>query len=333
MRILLTGGTGFQGRAVARALLAAGHQPTLLVRPGRIPSDLEPGLEAAQGDVTDPASLAAVLPAGGGIEAVIHMAALVEMWMPDRRAFDQVNVQGLVNVLNAARAAGVGRVVYCSSFMALGPSGDRPRREDDPPGGPPFHNDYERTKYLADQVARKAMAAGASLVAVYPGVVYGPGNLTSGGLVTRQVQLFLQGKLPGILGPGDQPVCYAYIEDVAAGVVAALERGRPGRGYILGGENATLNELMAALARVSGRPAPRRHIPYGVASALGRLQWWLAEWTGRKPELTHQVVAIYRRAWAYDSARAAAELGYQVTPLEEGLARTVRWLRETGLAA
>ena len=153
MRVLLTGGTGFLGRAVARRLLAAGHQVTLLIRPGRVPEDLEPGLEQARGDVTDPESLAAALPAGGGTDAVIHMAALVQMWMPDRRVFDQVNVQGLVNVLNAAREAGVRRVVYSSSFMALGPSAGAPRREEDAPGGPPFHNDYERTKYLAGQAA------------------------------------------------------------------------------------------------------------------------------------------------------------------------------------
>jgi dihydroflavonol-4-reductase len=90
---------------------------------------------------------------------------------------------------------------------------------------------------------------------------------------------------------------------------------------------------MALLAQASGRPAPRRHIPYAVAAAMGRLQWWLAEVTGKPPELTHQVVNIYRRSWAYDCSRAVAELGYRPTPLAEGLARTIRWLREPGLAA
>ncbi|MCZ6649896.1 MAG: NAD-dependent epimerase/dehydratase family protein [Acidobacteria bacterium] len=330
MRVLVTGGTGFLGREVARLLLAGGHQVTLLVRPGREPADLEAGLATVPGDVTDPSSLAAALGRDGGPQAVLHLAALVQMWMPNRRVFDQVNVQGFLNVLQAARAARVERVVYSSSFMALGPSRGRPRREEDPPAGPPFHNDYQRTKYLADQVARERMAAGWPLVTVYPGVVYGPGTLTAGGLVTRQILIFLTKGLPGILGPGDRAVCYAYIKDVAAGVVAALERGRIGRGYILGGENATLNQFMATLSQVSGKPAPTRHIPYGVAWWLGRLQWAWAEISGRPPELTHQVVDIYRESWAYDATRAREELGYTITPLAQGLADTVAWLRAAG---
>jgi len=330
MKVLVTGGTGFLGREVVRQLQAKGHQAVLLVRPGRKPDDLEAGLETVSGDVTDLDSLHAALRTVPPCDALLHMAALVQMWMPDRRAFDRVNVQGLLNVLEAGRRAGVGRMVYSSSFMALGPSGTRPRREEDPPAGPPFHNDYERTKYLADQVARRAMAAGVPLVSVYPGVVYGPGTLTAGGLVTQQVQLFLTKGLPGILGPGDQPVCYAFVGDVAAGVVAALERGKIGRGYILGGENATLNQFMDTLASVSGKPAPTRHIPYAVAWWLGRLQWWWAEMTGRPPELTHQVVGIYRKSWAYDSRRAEDELGYTTTTLADGLAATVKWLRTAG---
>jgi farnesol dehydrogenase len=333
VRVLVTGGTGFLGREVARQLLARDHQVVLLVRPGRKPDDLEAGLETVPGDVTDPGSLHAALAGTPACDAVIHMAALVQMWVPDRRAFDQVNVQGLLNVLEAGRRAGVGRMVYSSSFMALGPSGAHPRREEDPPAGPPFHNDYERTKYLADQVARRAMAAGAPLVSVYPGVVYGPGTLTAGGLVTQQVLLFLTKGLPGILGPGDQPVCYAYVSDVAAGVVAAMERGQPGRGYILGGENATLNQFMETLAKVSGKPAPTRHIPYGVAWCLGRLQWWWAEMTGKPPELTHEVVGIYRKAWACDPRRAVEELDYNTTSLADGLAATVKWLRTAGHVA
>ncbi len=148
--------------------------------------------------------------------------------------------------------------------------------------------------------------------------------------MTKQILLFLTKGLPGILGPGDQAVCYAYIKDVAAGVVAALERGKIGRGYILGGENATLNQFMATLSQVSGKPAPTRHIPYGVAWWLGRLQWAWAEMSGRPPELTHQVVNIYRESWAYDAARAREELGYKVTPLAQGLADTVAWLRTAG---
>ena len=341
MRVLITGGTGFLGQRVTADLLQRGHEVVRLARPGRSAA-APPGLVTAAGDVTDRESIARALAAGARlpsagtgppIEGVVHLAALVKMWSRRREDFDDVNVRGLENTLDAARAAGVGRVVHGSSFMALGPSLDRPRREDDPHPGTPFHNDYERTKHAADAVARRRAASGEPIVCVYPGVVYGPGELTSGGLATRQVLLFMQGKLPGILGPGDRSICYAYIDDVARGVSLALEKGVPGRRYILGGENATLLELLASLARVTGRPAPRRHIPYFAAWLAGRAQWERARLTGREPELTHQVVGIYRHSWALDCERARRELGYTVTPLEAGLRRTVGWLREGGHAA
>ncbi|MFQ5767046.1 MAG: NAD-dependent epimerase/dehydratase family protein [Acidobacteriota bacterium] len=333
MRVLLTGGTGFLGRAVAAALKAAGHDLVLMVRPGKRRDEGTGQVDVVEGDVTSPASLRAAMGGPAPPEAVVHLAAMVQMWRPEAAEFDRVNVGGLQNVLDAAWQAGVRRLVYGSSFMALGPSRGRPLNEEDDPRRDRFNNDYERTKYLADQLARRRTAAGEPLVVVYPGVVYGPGLLTAGGLVTRQIREFLKGRLPGILGPGDQPVCYAFIEDVARGAVLALERGKAGRGYILGGVNATLNELMETLARVSGRKAPTRHIPYGLASLLGRLQWWRARLTGHPPELTHQVVNIYRQSWAYDCSRACQELGYQVTSLEEGLRKTVRWLEAGRFAA
>jgi farnesol dehydrogenase len=294
-----------------------------------VPSDLAAGHSVAAGDVTD---AGAVREAMRGQEGVVHLAALVEMWRKDRREFDRVNVGGLEKVLDAARSSGVSRVVYGSSFMALGPSDGAPLDESADPTRARFFNDYERTKYLADRLARLRAAGGDPLVVVYPTVVYGPGTLTAGSLVTRQVQLFLAGRLPGILGPGDRSISYAYVEDVARGIVLALERGRPGEGYILGGENATLNELLAVIARASGLPPPRRHIPYAAAYLAGLLQWWRAELTGRPPELTHQVVNIYKRSWAYDCSKARRDLGYTTTPLAEGMARTVRWLKESGLA-
>ena len=320
-----------------------GHEVVRLARPGRATRPPEsPRLVTAAGDVTDRESMARALAAGGRlpsaadgsgppVEAVVHLAAMVRMWSRRRRDFDDVNVAGLENVLDAALAAGVSRFVHGSSFMALGPSLDRPRREDDPHPGTPFSNDYERTKHAGDVVARRRAAAGDPIICVYPGVVYGPGELTSGGLATRQVMLFMQGKLPGILGPGDRSICYAFIDDVARGVTLALEQGVAGRRYILGGENATLLELLACLATITGRPAPRRHIPYFAAWLAGRLQWERARLTGREPELTHEVVNIYKQSWALDCERARRELGYAVTPLEAGMRRTVAWIRESGL--
>lgn len=329
MKLLLTGGTGFLGKSVARALHARGHELRLLARVGSDLSGLPEGAETARGDVTDADSLQR---AAEGCQAVLHMAALVKTWVPEVERFEAVNVGGFRNALAAARAAGA-RLVYTSSFIAVGPTGPEPVDEQRVHPGPPWRNDYERTKALADAEARQAAAEGADVILLYPGVIYGPGDLTDGNLVVKMVVDHLHGRVPGILGPGDRLWSYAYVDDVAAGHVAALERGRAGQRYFLCGENVDMNGLFARLERLSGRPAPRRHIPYGAATALGALQWLWAELTGHPPKITHREVGVFKEHWAYSSAKAQAELGYTVTPLEEGLRRTLVWLRERGLVS
>jgi farnesol dehydrogenase len=259
------------------------------------------------------------------------MAALVRMWTPDRAGFDRVNVSGLRNALAAAREAGA-RLVYTSSFIAVGPAGPEPADESQRHPGRGYRNDYERTKAVADGLASEAAAAGQDVVTLYPGVVYGPGDLTDGNLVAKMVADHLRGRLPGIIGPGDRLWSYSFVEDVALGHASALERGQAGQRYFLGGDNVTMNGFFTALAKVAAVPPPRRHIPYAAASALGFAMWTWAELTGHPPQLTHEVVNVFREHWAYSSAKAERELGYRRTPLEEGLRRTVAWLRETGAA-
>jgi len=250
------------------------------------------------------------------------------MWTTDRSEFDRVNVGGLRHVLDAAEAAGA-RVVYTSSFMALGPAGPAPGDESlVHPGAP--RNDYERTKAAADVVAREAAAAGRDIVILYPGVVYGPGDITDGNIVVKMVSDHLAGRFPGIVGPGDRLWCYSYVEDVVEGHLAALERGRKGERYILGGENVVMDGLFETLQAVSGTRPPRFHIPYPVASALGYTLVGWAELTGHPPLLTHEVVGVFREHWAYSSAKAERELGYRPRPLRDGLERTVEWLRLRG---
>lgn len=326
MRVLVTGGTGFLGRNVASALAGAGHELRLLARQG---SDLDglPKAEIVRGDVTDAASLRSAVQ---GCDAVFHMAAVVKMWLPDRSPFEAVNVGGLRNVLAAARETGA-RLVYTSSFIAVGPTGPEPVDETRIHPGDRYRNDYERTKALADALAREAAASGQDVVMLYPGVVYGPGAMTDGNLVVKMMADHLNGRFPGIIGPGDRVWSYAFVQDVAAGHVAALERGRRGERYFLCGENVDMNGFFAALARVTSVAAPRVHIPYAAATLLGLALLGWAELTGHPPLLTHQVVNVFREHWAYTSAKAERELGYRPTPLDEGLRRTAAWLRDAHL--
>jgi len=319
MKILLTGGTGFLGGRIGEALITVGHDVTALVRPGS-PRRPPAGSKIAEGDVAD---AEAVRRAASGCDAILHAAALVKMWVPDRSRFDAINVGGLRNVL----AAGAPRVVYTSSFIALGPTDGAVADEGWTIRSRRPHNDYERTKADALRDAREAASKGAPLVTLFPGVVYGPGTLTDGSLVTKMVLDFLQGRLPGVLGPGDRRISYAYVDDVVGGHLLALQRGKPGGEYILAGENRTMMDLLKILSRITGIRPPARHIPYWAAGLLGRLQRMRADLTGKEPEITDEVVRIYRHEWAYDSTRAITELGYSITPLEDGLTRTVEWLR------
>ena len=329
MKVLVTGGTGFLGKNVARRLAARGHALRMLTRSGSDLAGLPEGAEIARGDVTDLDSLRR---AAAGCGAVLHMAALVKVWVPDPSRFEAVNVGGLRNVLEAARGASA-RLVYTSSFIAVGPAGPAPADEAQVHPGVGYRNPYERTKAEADVVARAAAAAGQDVVLLYPGVIYGPGDMTEGNLVAKLVADRMNGRLPGLIGPGDRLWSYAFAEDVAEGHALALEKGRAGQRYFLCGENRTLTELFALLHEVAAVPPPRLHIPYAMASFLGHGMRLWAELTGLPPQMTAGEVGVFREHWAYSSAKAERELGYRSRPLREGLAATVGWLRQTGRVA
>ena len=326
MKILITGVTGFLGGRLAHRFGEVGHEVRGLVRDGSRWDDRPPEAEAVTGDVTDPASLRR---AATGCNVVVHAAALVRMWVRDRSEFDRVNVAGLANVIAAARESGA-RLLVTSSFIALGPTDGEIFNEDSVRRSEEFATDYERTKWLADQLARNTPADGLDMVRLYPGVIYGPGSLTQGNYIVQLLLQHARGKLPGILGTGDLRQCFAYVDDVTAGFVAALDKAEPGSGYILGGDNRTVLELFDCFEAAAGVQPPRRKIPFGVASMIGKVQRWRAALTGIEPELTDEVVGVYRHEWAYSSDAAARDLGYTVTRLEDGVARTAEWLRRTG---
>ena len=327
MRLLLTGGTGFLGHELLKTLRARGHEVTALVRSASRATAFPAGVRLVEGAVESGAWHGELR----GHDAVVHVAAVVKMWARDRREFDRVNVEGTDALVRAALDAGVGRVVYASSFMALGPSNGAPLKEDDPRRTAHTHNDYERTKHLADQVARKWIAEGAPLYVAYPGVIYGPGNLTAGNIVARSVAMILRGLMPVALPL--KAWSYSYVDDVVGGFVRLVESTPPSHRYILGGDNRTGAEFHEALFEASGKRPPRVTMPLALAKAAGYGEWLLAEALGREPTLlTHQVADIYARAWAYDSSLAERELGYRVTPLRDGLRRLVEWLRAEGLA-
>jgi farnesol dehydrogenase len=326
MRVFLTGGTGFLGQELLKELHARAHEVTALVRSPSRAAGLPAGVRQVRGSVESPESYRGALP---GHDVLVHLAALVKMWRRDRREFDRVNVEGTENAIRAAADSGVGKIVYASSFIALGPSNGAPLTEDDARRTPAWHNDYERTKHLADGIARRYLAEGYPLYVLYPGVIYGPGSLTDGNLVARNVIPFLNGRMP--FGMAIRSWSYAFVQDVVRGFVKVVEGTPPSRRYILGGDNRSGAEFYQALYDVTGRRPPRFNIPLALAAVAGYVEYLLAEWFGREPRLlTHEVAQVYRRSWTYDSGRAIRELDYRITPLREGLARMVAWLKQAG---
>ena len=322
--IFVTGATGYLGGSLVRRL-AQEEEVVILARDPERAAPEFPGVRVCRGDVLDLDSLRRAL---AGCDRIFHCAAHVRVWDREPGRFEAVNVQGLRNILAAARAAGIRRTIYTSSFIALGPTDGLIADEEWEPQGREFHNEYERTKAMGDRLARREASQGTPLVILYPGVIYGPGPATQGNLVGRMVSDFIAGRLPGILGAGDRRFCYAFVTDVVEGHLLALRKAKDGARYILGGENRTMREVFAELERLTSLPAPSRRIPFAVAELAGRLQRWRAAITGREPEITDEVVRIYRHEWAYTSRRAEEELGYSTTPLARGLAETVAAFRD-----
>lgn len=311
MRVLVTGGTGFLGRACVRALSARGHEMVVFARSASQSS--LPGT-LVDGDVRDREAIGR---AADGCDAIVHAAALVSIWRRRAADFDDVNIGGLTNVLAVARTRRLRKVVYTSSFVAMPPHGESRVLQ---------ANDYQRTKVAADRLADRAVAEGAPLVRVYPGVVYGPGSFTEGNLLGRLIADHLRRELPGVIGPENR-WSFAYVDDVADGHAAALEQGTPGGKYVLGGDNAPQRRAFEIVHEITGRRPPVR-IPFAIADMLGAAEELRVSIFGGTPLVTRGAVEIFRHDWSLDSGGSIAELGYRITPLRAGIESTVAAIRD-----
>jgi farnesol dehydrogenase len=325
--ILLTGATGYLGSQLAAELVHRAQPFRVLVRDvSRLGFDpAKAHCEVALGDVRDGDAVARAL---DGAKQVIHTAALVKMWVRDARDFRRVNVEGLKGLLLAAQKAGVERFVYTSSFIALGPSADAAAGETLENRGR-YSNEYEQSKAEALSWLRSEGFAKFPVIALMPGVIYGPGPATEANLVGGMIEQYVAGKFPGLLGSGRQRWSFAFNADVVAAHLAALEKGRPGEAYVLGGDNRSLNEFFSVLSELTGVRRGERHLPFTAGKVLGAIEIARATCFGHQPQITPGVVEIFKHDWVYSSAKAEKELGYRVTPLEEGLAKTLAELRGT----
>lgn len=322
---LVTGASGFVGSHVVRHLVQQGERVRVLVRRSSSLAALE-GLpvEMAYGDIRDSASVAAAVQ---GCRWVYHVAADYRLWARRPQELYATNVTGTVTVLTAARQQGVERIVYTSTVGALGsPVNGHPATEETPVSLAMMIGHYKRSKFLAEQEARRLAAAGCPVVIVNPSTPVGAWDLKP--TPTGQMIVdFLNGRMPGYVETGLNLV---DVEDVAEGHWLAMQKGRVGERYILGGHNLTLAEILAILARVSGRPAPRTKVPWLVAYGAAGVSTAMAWVTGRPPTIPLEGVRMARKRMFFDAGKAIRELGLPQHPVEEALATAVRWFREHG---
>ena len=322
---LVTGATGFVGSAVARAVLARGHTLRLLVREGSDRANIA-GLpaELTVGDLKDPASLERAV---AGCRYVVHVAADYRLWVPDPDVMNKANVDGTAALLLAAQAAGAERIVYCSSVAALGLIGDgTPGTETTPNHIDKVIGQYKRSKYLAEQaVLALVRDRGVPAVVVNPSAPIGPRDIKptpTGKMITDAAS----GRMPAYVDTGLNVV---HVDDVAEGHLLALERGRVGECYILGGEDLSMAAILGLVAQVSGRAAPKVKLPHEALYPVALVCEGLARF-GVEPLVTRDILAMAKKKMFFSSAKARAELGYAPRPAFEAIRDAVDWFRAQG---
>ncbi len=325
MKAFLTGATGFVGAAVGRTLTRRGWDVRALVRAGSDRRNLDAlPVECVEGDLGDPASLRAAMT---GCEALFHVAADYRLGAKDPGPMYRTNVEGTRNVLAAARAAGVERVVHTSSVATIGiPADGTPGDERTPVSIAAMIGHYKRSKFLAEQVAREFARDGLPVVIVNPSTPIGPGDIKP--TPTGQIVLdAANGRIPAYVDTGLNIV---HVDDVAEGHLAACERGRPGECYILGGENLSLQEILATIAVLVGRRPPTIRLPYAVVLPIACAADALAALTGHPGRITLEGVRMSRKRMHFSSDKAARELGYRWRPPIEAFRDAVAWFEAQG---
>ncbi len=331
MKVLVTGATGFIGGNLARELWARGYEVRALVRPGSSLLTIEgTNIERVEGDILDRESLKRAV---AGCRAVFHCAAAYTFWSKDPQGVRRANVEGTVNVLRCAGAAGAERIVYTSTVSTIGmPEGGGLGDEDTKLAPHSLHGHYKQSKFEAEQEAMRLSqpppeGEGAPVVVVNPTAPVGPwdGKPTPTGKIVLD---FMRGRIPAYLATGMNLVDVA---DVSAGHILALERGQIGRRYILGNRNVTLKEMLGMLSEITGRPAPRVRLPYWLVAGAGYAeQAIVGGLLGRRPTIPVEgVLASKKPAWV-SSQRAVEELGLPQSPVERALEQAAEWFAAHG---
>jgi dihydroflavonol-4-reductase len=325
---VVTGGAGFIGGHLVKELVDSGHHVRVVERPDSAVDRLPAGVEVFFADIRDRAALAGAF---DGARHVFHLAANPNLWVRNRDDFDAVNHRGTINVLDLALRSGVERVLHTSTESILtradasGPIDENVEIRLSDAVGP-----YCRSKLEAENYAMSLAREGRPVVVANPTMPVGPGdyNLSP---PTKLILDFCRGKLPAIMTCSLNLI---DVRDVAHGLILVMRRGRPGRRYILGNENLTLQGLLEILSEISGVPVPARRVPYALALSYAWCSELWSDWvSGKSPKATITGVRLGKRIMHFDSRHTDSELGLSKRPIRESLEEVVSWLRACRLLA
>ncbi len=332
--VFVTGASGFIGAWLVHELAQRGHIVHALARrgkpqpppgflPGEGPSFDHPNIRWVSGDITDKNSLSRGM---AGCPQVYHLAGYAKNWARDPQTYSDINVNGLRNVLDAACELGVQRVVWTSTMLTFGPTQFGVVADESTPRLTPlFTTHYEASKAAGETVAAEYNSKGLPVVIVNPGRVFGPGYLNEGNSISLVIDMYDRGKMPVLMG-GHKVGNWVFVQDVVGGHIQAMQRGRPGEKYLLGGENLSLKQFLQIVDRVTNR----RHFQVTIRRPAAMMYAWFqqqrAQWFGIYPQITPDWVRVFLTDWAYSSAKAQRELGYQITSMEAAVRRTYEWI-------
>lgn len=326
MRMLLTGGTGFVGAAVARQLIAAGHEVRAMIRPDSDKRNLlDLDVELVEGSLQDEASLQNAV---AGCEGLFHVAADYRLWVPKPQDMYKTNVVGTGLLMEAALAAKVKRIVYTSSVATLGKTADgKPANEKTPVTEADMIGTYKHSKFLAEQLVRdmiieKALPA----VIVNPSTPIGPRDIKptpTGRILVDAVR----GRIPAYVDTGLNVV---HVDDVAAGHLLAFERGQIGQRYILGGDNLSLADILTMIAEEAGFKPPRHRLPRAPLYAVAAVMEAVAYVTGIQPMLTIDSLRMSAKPMFFTSQKAERYLGYTHRPARDAIIDALQWFKKHG---
>jgi dihydroflavonol-4-reductase len=325
-RALVTGASGFVGSAVVRALAAAGVKTRVLMRASSPRLNLQGlDIEVAEGDLADPASLARAMT---GVRRLYHVAADYRLWAKDPEEIVRNNLDGTRSIMTAALNAGVERIVYTSSVATLGFHADgHPSDETLPLSPDEAIGAYKRSKVVAERLVERMIADDAlPAVIVNPSTPIGPRDIkpTPTGRIIVEAAT---GKIPAFVDTGLNLV---HVDDVAAGHLLAMERGRIGERYILGGADVSLRQMLTDIAALTARKPPTINLPRGPLYPLAFVAEAVARITGKEPMLTRDALKMASHRMFFTSTKAEAELGYRARPYREGLEDALAWFRAEG---